>query len=152
MIREAAGPASFLAGLICVIRQPGRPALVSLVSKRAGGADAPICPPTPAASCLPFAPGDGQRLPCGDGLGTCRALRVVRNAREQATQLHGCRELATMIEGGMHCGGFSFADNEHAGRMGTGRGGKPPVVAWLGGVGRAGRAGGRMEPIRMPFV
>jgi hypothetical protein len=40
MIRQAAGPASFLAGLIRVKRQPGRPALVSLVSKRAGGADA----------------------------------------------------------------------------------------------------------------
>ena len=54
-----------------------------------------------------------------------------------------------MIEGGTDCGGFSFADNEHAGRMGTRTvGGKRPVVARLGGVGRAGRAGGRMEPIK----
>ena len=54
-----------------------------------------------------------------------------------------------MIEGGTDCGGFSFADNEHAGRMGTRTvGGKRPVVARLGGVGRAGRAGGRMERIK----
>ena len=33
-------PGLFPGGLIRVKRQPGRPALVSLVSKRAGGADA----------------------------------------------------------------------------------------------------------------
>ena len=130
MIRQAAGPASFLAGLI-LCETPAGPSGAGVAGVQAGRwRGCLICPPTPAASCLPFAPGDGQRLPCGDGSGTRPRLRVVRNAREQATQLHGGRELATMIEGGTDCGGFSFADNEHAGRMGTRTvGGKRPVVA-----------------------
>ena len=42
-----------------------------------------------------------------------------RRAREQAAQLHGGRELATMIEGVADRGGIFLGDNEHVRKHGS---------------------------------
>jgi hypothetical protein len=68
-----------------------------------------------------------ERLPASNGPRAFPSLRVVGHACEQTAQLHGGRQLATMIERGTDGGGLCLGHNEHAGRMGVcTKGGKRP--------------------------
>ena len=46
-------------------------------------------------------------------------LRVVGDAWEQAAQLDGGRQLASLIEGGADRGGFGIGDAEHLNSVGA---------------------------------
>jgi hypothetical protein len=76
------------------------------------------CPQLPLAGTQPRHGAHWQRRPPSDGPGALRRLPVVGNAREQAPQLDGGRQLAVLIEDGADRGGIGFGDDEHGGRMG----------------------------------
>ena len=60
----------------------------------------------------------GQRPPASDGPHAQSRLRIVRNAREQLTQLDGSREFATLLIGGADHRSLRFGDDEHRQSMG----------------------------------
>ncbi|HEY4043620.1 MAG TPA: hypothetical protein VGM32_17475, partial [Rhodopila sp.] len=59
------------------------------------------------------ATGCGGWLPSGNGSGVGARLRVVGDAREQATQLNGGGQFALLLEDGADRGGNGLSNKEH---------------------------------------